>query len=164
MIRCFIGLGSNLEQPQEQVQQACKALGELPDSHLVAVSSLYRSAPVGPQDQPDFINAVAILDTCLAPEALLDQLQQQEQQQGRVRHRHWGERTIDLDILLYGNQTLNTERLIIPHAELHKRSFVVIPLLELAPELVLPGGLPLQQYPSSHDPDLIRLSSTVIDL
>ena len=164
MIRCFIGLGSNLEQPQEQVVQACKALAELPDSQLLAVSSPYSSKPVGPQDQPDFINAVAMLETRLAPEALLDQLQQQEQHQGRVRRRHWGERTIDLDILLYGDRILNTERLIIPHAELHKRSFVVIPLLELAPELVLPGGLPLQQYPSSHDPDLIRLSSTVIDL
>jgi 2-amino-4-hydroxy-6-hydroxymethyldihydropteridine diphosphokinase len=164
MIRCFIGLGSNLEQPQEQVLQACKALGELPDSQLLAVSSLYSSKPVGPQDQPDFINAVAIIETRLTPEALLDQLQQQEHHQGRVRRRHWGERTIDLDILLYGDQILNTERLIIPHAELHQRSFVVIPMLELAPELVLPGGLPLQQYPSSDDPALIRLSSTVIDL
>lgn len=164
MIRCFIGLGSNLDDPVGQVVSACEALKQLPDSQLVAVSSLYSSKPVGPQDQPDFINAIAVLDTALSPEALLDQLQQQEQQQGRVRLRHWGERTLDLDILLYGDRIIDTERLIIPHKELTQRSFVVIPMLEIAPELTLPDGQNIAHLDSANDPDLIRLSSPVIDL
>lgn len=164
MIRCFIGLGSNLDDPISQVMSACQALGQLPDSELVTVSSLYSSKPVGPQDQPDFINAVAMLDTRLTAEALLDALQAQEQAQGRVRRRHWGERSIDLDLLLYGQHTIQTERLIVPHKELTSRSFVVVPILEIAPLLALPNGQKLDLLPSAEDPTLIRLSSPVIDL
>lgn len=164
MIRCYIGLGSNLDNPRQQVMNACLALKQLPQSRLIAASSLYSSKPVGPQDQPDFINAVAAIDTTLAPEALLDQLQAQEQRQGRVRRRHWGERTIDLDLLLYGEHCILTERLTVPHKELTKRSFVVVPLLEIAPALSLPNGRKIHELDAAEDQSLIRLSSPVIDL
>lgn len=164
MIRCYIGLGSNLDNPRQQVINACLALKQLPQSRLIAASSLYSSKPVGPQDQPDFINAVAAIDTTLAPEALLDQLQAQEQRQGRVRRRHWGERTIDLDLLLYGEHCILTERLTVPHKELTKRSFVVVPLLEIAPALSLPNGRKIYELDAAEDQSLIRLSSPVIDL
>lgn len=164
MTLCYIGLGSNLDDPEEQVRTACRALQQWPETRLTAVSSLYRSLPVGPQDQPDFINAVVALDTHLEAEPLLDRLQAQEQHQGRIRRRHWGERTIDLDILLYGDQLIDQPRLTVPHTELCNRSFVVIPLLEVAPRLTLPNGTPLASLPSAHDRSLIRLSSAVIDL
>ena len=99
--RAYIALGSNLEQPREQIQAALEALARLPDSRLVAVSPLYISDPLGPADQPRFVNGVAALDTALAPLDLLDALQAIEQEQGRVRDLRWGPRTLDLDILLY---------------------------------------------------------------
>lgn len=144
-IRCYIGLGSNLDGPHEHVRTALKQLANLPDSELVAASSLYRSDPVGPQDQPDFVNAVAELHTRLAPEALLDQLQALEQAHRRVRERHWGPRTLDLDILLYGNQQIDSPRLSVPHSFMHERGFVLWPLAEIAPALILPDGTPLSK-------------------
>lgn len=144
-IRCYIGLGSNLENPRQQVEDAFKELAELDNCELVARSSIYRSDPVGPQDQPDFINAVAALDTTLEAHALLDELQRLEQQHRRVRERHWGPRTLDLDLLLYGDQTINTERLTVPHAFMCERTFVLWPLAEIAPELELPDGQSLCQ-------------------
>lgn len=164
MIRCYIGLGSNLDDPVAQVGAALRALAALPQCRLVASSSLYRSAPVGPQDQPDFINAVALLETELAPEHLLDQLQAQEQQQGRVRKRHWGERTLDLDLLLYGDRVLSTDRLVVPHKELPQRSFVVIPLLEITANLSLPDGTILANLDSAYDDSLTRILPSVIDI
>lgn len=131
----YIGLGSNLDAPRDRIQQALEALQTLPLSKLVARSSLYASAPVGPQDQPDFINAVAALQTRLSPLALLDQLQALEQRHRRVRRRHWGPRTLDLDLLWYAGLTLETPRLRIPHPEMHKRRFVIEPLAEIAPQL-----------------------------
>lgn len=140
-VRCYIGLGANLAQPLAQLQQAVAALRLLPASQLVAVSSFYGSKPMGPQDQPDYVNAVAALDTELSAEALLDALQQIEQQQGRQRKdERWGPRTLDLDILLYGDDIINSERLTVPHYGLKQREFVLYPLAEIAPNLRLPDG------------------------
>ncbi|MDR6981619.1 2-amino-4-hydroxy-6-hydroxymethyldihydropteridine diphosphokinase [Rheinheimera pacifica] len=140
-LRCYIGLGANLEQPVAQLQQAVQALKQLAHSTLVAVSGFYGSKPMGPQDQPDYVNAVAAIDTTLTPEQLLDALQQIEQQQGRKRKaERWGPRTLDLDILLYGNQVIATERLTVPHYGLRVREFVLYPLYEIAPQLNLPDG------------------------
>ena len=129
----YIGLGSNLESPIEQVREALTELARLPLSRLVAASSLYASRPVGPQDQPDFINAVAALETRLSPLALLDQLQALEQQHRRRRQRHWGPRTLDLDLLLYANDHINSPRLRVPHPQMTARAFVLLPLAEIAP-------------------------------
>ncbi|MDF2177806.1 2-amino-4-hydroxy-6-hydroxymethyldihydropteridine diphosphokinase [Aliiglaciecola sp. CAU 1673] len=141
MISCYIGMGANLDDPQKQLQEALRALRRLPDSHLADCSSFYASKPMGPQDQPDYVNAVARLDTRLAPLALLDALQAIEQEQGRVRKsERWGARTLDLDLLLYGDLVVNSERLTLPHYGMREREFVLHPLLEIAPELVLPDG------------------------
>ncbi|WP_240223726.1 2-amino-4-hydroxy-6-hydroxymethyldihydropteridine diphosphokinase [Rheinheimera hassiensis] len=140
-LRCYIGLGANLDQPVAQLQQAVQALKQLTQSTLVAVSGFYGSKPMGPQDQPDYVNAVAAIDTALTAEQLLDALQQIEQQQGRKRKaERWGPRTLDLDILLYGNQVIATERLTVPHYGLRVREFVLYPLYEIAPQLNLPDG------------------------
>ena len=144
-VRAYIGLGSNLDNPAEQLRQAQTALARQPGIHLAACSRFYRSAPLGPQDQPDYVNAVAALDTELAPEALLDALQAVEAAQGRVRLRRWGPRTLDLDILLYGDAVLATPRLSVPHPGLAERNFVLHPLAELAPDLVLPDGRTLAE-------------------
>jgi 2-amino-4-hydroxy-6-hydroxymethyldihydropteridine diphosphokinase len=133
----YIGLGSNLASPIEQVRQALNELATLPLCRLVASSSLYASRPLGPQDQPDFINAVAALETRLSPLALLDQLQALEQQHRRRRQRHWGPRTLDLDLLLYGNEHINAPRLRVPHPQMASRAFVLAPLTEIAPSLNL---------------------------
>ncbi|WP_346796394.1 2-amino-4-hydroxy-6-hydroxymethyldihydropteridine diphosphokinase [Halomonas sp. Bachu 37] len=141
----YIGLGSNLDDPVDQVSQALEALRHLPVTRHVSSSQLYRSRPVGPQDQPDFINAVARLETRLSPLALLDQLQALEQHHSRRRPRRWGPRTLDLDLLLYGEQTLALPRLTLPHPEMTRRGFVLLPLQELAPNLSLQGR-PLQAW------------------
>ncbi|HED18273.1 MAG TPA: 2-amino-4-hydroxy-6-hydroxymethyldihydropteridine diphosphokinase [Gammaproteobacteria bacterium] len=135
----FIGLGSNLEHPESQVQRAIQALDGLPGSSVQAVSSLYRSAPMGPQDQPDYVNAVVQLATGLLPEELLDQLQRVEQVHGRERGQHWGPRTLDLDILLYGDAVIETECLQIPHPGLAQRNFVLYPLAEIDDHTMVPG-------------------------
>ncbi len=138
-----IGLGGNLADPRRRLCQTLEALVALPDTRLVGHSDLYASAPVGPQDQPDFINAVAALETTLAPLVLLDALQQLENAAGRERHRHWGERTLDLDILLWDDRTLDLPRLTVPHPELTRRAFVIGPLLDLLPDCRLPDGIPV---------------------
>lgn len=140
MTRAWIGLGSNLDGPTERIRQALHWLDTLPHTTLAHASSLYGSTPVGPADQPDFINAVAELDTALPPLALLDELQALEQRAGRVRQRHWGERTLDLDLLLYGDQVVDEPRLQVPHPEMSRRGFVLEPLAELAPTLCLPDN------------------------
>lgn len=145
-VRAYIGIGSNLNDPVAQVQQAFRALAELPASRLMACSPLYRSAPVGgPPDQPDYVNAVAALDTVLNPEELLTALQAVEIQQGRVRTVRWGPRTLDLDVLLYGSTIRNDSWLTLPHPRLHERAFVLYPLYDIAPDLTLPGGGPLSE-------------------
>ena len=145
MVNAFIGLGSNLDNPKDHVRQAIEDLKQLPQSQLLLASKLYLSKPVGPQDQDDFVNAVVLLATELEPLALLDELQSIEQHHQRVRERHWGPRTLDLDLLLFADQTIQNSRLTVPHTELSRRDFVIGPLLELFPELVLPNGTPLQQ-------------------
>jgi 2-amino-4-hydroxy-6-hydroxymethyldihydropteridine diphosphokinase len=141
----YIGLGSNLENPRAQVEQALVELAAIPESKLLATSPLYRSAPVGPGEQPDYINATALLETSLTPLALLDALQAIEQSHERVRIEHWGPRTLDLDILLLDQQTIDSERLRVPHPYLTQRNFVLYPLADIAPELLLPDGTSLQQ-------------------
>lgn len=134
----YIALGSNLNNPLEQLKQAAEILKSFAVNF--EISPFYGSKPVGPQDQPDYVNAVAKFDTELSAEALLDKLQSIENQQGRVRIRRWGERTLDLDILLYGNEQIHTDRLTIPHIEMKNREFVIVPLFDLSPDLVLPTG------------------------
>ncbi|MFW5450500.1 MAG: 2-amino-4-hydroxy-6-hydroxymethyldihydropteridine diphosphokinase [Methylophagaceae bacterium] len=138
-MKAYIGLGSNLADPQAQVNTAIEALQALPNTIIVKGSSLYMSPPMGPQDQPDYINAVVEIETELSAHHLLDQLQTIEQQQGRIRKRHWGERTIDLDLLLYGEQIIADKRLQIPHPGIALRAFVLYPLAEIAPELMIPN-------------------------
>lgn len=139
--RCYIGLGSNLEQPRQQLDRAHRALSELPGSELITCSSYYTTAAVGPGQQPDYQNAVAELTTTLPPLALLDELQRIENEQGRRREVRWGARTLDLDLLLYGDRALDSTRLTLPHPRLHERRFVLEPLAEIAPQLLLPSGL-----------------------
>ncbi|RAU16606.1 2-amino-4-hydroxy-6-hydroxymethyldihydropteridine diphosphokinase [Nitrincola tibetensis] len=145
-IRCFIGIGSNLDDPIQQVQQALLELNELPESALIQHSSLYVSAPVGPQDQPDFVNAVAEINTHLDAHALLDELQALEQLHQRIRIQHWGPRTLDLDLLIYGNELIRTERLNVPHPFMTERNFVMYPLAEIAPDLIFPDKTSLSAY------------------
>lgn len=145
MERAYIGLGSNLAEPRQQLRAALAALAALPDSQLAAVSSLYASDPLGPPDQPRYVNAVAALDTALTPLQLLDALQAIELEQGRVRkEQRWGPRTLDLDILLFGQRILDEPRLSVPHYHMHARAFVLYPLAEIAADLQLPDGRPLQ--------------------
>lgn len=135
----WIGLGSNLDGPRAHVERALRELDRLPLTRRIAASRLYASPPVGPADQPDYINAVAHLETRLSPLALLDQLQALEQRHGRVRGRRWGPRTLDLDLLLFDDYRVTLPRLTLPHPEMVKRAFVLVPLAELAPAVVLDG-------------------------
>jgi 2-amino-4-hydroxy-6-hydroxymethyldihydropteridine diphosphokinase len=135
----WVGLGSNLGDPAAQLRSALIRLGRLPQTRLVARSHLYRNPPMGPQDQPDFVNAVARLATRLDPLRLLHELQRIERQAGRVRGRRWGERVLDLDLLLWGDRALNTPELVLPHPGMPERAFVLYPLAELAPGLRVPG-------------------------
>ena len=139
-IRAYIGLGSNLADPVSQVRSGFTALARITQSHVEACSSLYRTAPVGRQDQPDFINAVCRLRTTLAPAVLMQTLLEIEQIHGRVREgERGGPRTLDLDLLLYGGETIQTAVLTVPHPRLHERAFVLYPLFELEPALLVPG-------------------------
>ncbi|MEC6824172.1 2-amino-4-hydroxy-6-hydroxymethyldihydropteridine diphosphokinase [Photobacterium sp. NCIMB 13483] len=139
MIRAYIAIGSNLGDPVAQAQTAIKALQHLPNTQVISVSSLYSSTPMGPQNQPDYINAVVAIDTTLAPLELLDHTQAIELEQGRVRKdERWGPRTLDLDILLYGDLQHQCERLTVPHYGMKVREFVLYPLAEINPALVLP--------------------------
>jgi len=140
MERVYIGLGSNLADPAEQLRQALAALEQLPHSRLAAVSSFYVSDSLLP-GQPRYTNAVAALDTVLQPLQLLDALQAIELDQGRERIERWGPRTLDLDILLFGNQLIDEPRLRVPHYQMHLRAFVLYPLAEIATDdLQLPDG------------------------
>lgn len=146
----YIGVGSNLDDPIAQVTRGIEALRCLPKGRVLAVSSLYVSPPAGPVVQPDFINAVVCLQTSLSPLSLLQALQQIEQQHHRKRHVKWGPRTLDLDILLYGKQRIEHAYLCVPHPELCQRLFCVVPLLEIAPEVMLPDGRALKAYQPRH--------------
>ncbi len=158
----FIGLGSNLDEPRSQLQQAFADLGRLPDTRLLAQSSLYRSAPVGYADQPDFVNAVAKISTTLTPQALLQALLDIEHQHGRERTFRNAPRTLDLDVLLYDDLRLHESGLTIPHPQMHLRAFVLQPLLEIAPDCVIPAaGSAAQALQACRDQTLERLADVV---
>jgi 2-amino-4-hydroxy-6-hydroxymethyldihydropteridine diphosphokinase len=142
--RAYIGIGSNLENPLQQLSAAVKSLRAIPETQLLALSHIYQTAPIGPADQPDYTNAAALLETGLTPEVLLDALQAIENQQGRVREVRWGPRTLDLDIILYADITIRTARLTVPHIEMENRNFVLIPLMDISPALTLPNGQSLK--------------------
>ena len=145
----YIGLGSNLGDSRQILLEAVQKLATLGS---VKTSRLYQSPPMGPQDQPNYLNAVVQLETDLAPLLLLDELQRFEQESGRVRLRRWGERTLDLDLLVYGQEHIQNERLTVPHAGLFERDFVVIPLLDLDENIQIKAqrlkDLPVVQHPS----------------
>lgn len=143
MVRAYIGLGSNLNEPVRQLRHALDALAALPGTRLVMASRLYRSPPMGPEDQPEYINAVAALETGRAPLDLMHGLQAIERDFGRIRLRRWGERIIDLDLLLYADLWMHTPELIVPHPGIGERAFVLRPLAELDPDLIIPGLGPL---------------------
>lgn len=135
----YIGLGSNLSDPALQIRKAIEQIKKFPECTIEKISSLYFSRPMGPQDQPDYMNAVLSINTTLSPIDLLDQLQSIENNAGRVRKdNRWGARILDLDILIYGEQVIESERLTVPHYGMKLREFVLIPLNEIAPNLQLP--------------------------
>lgn len=140
-VTAFIGLGSNLSDPRLQVSVAAKAISTIKNCQAKALSSLYLSKPMGPQDQDDYINAVIAIETSLSPIELLNATQDIENKAGRVRKdNRWGARILDCDILLYGDETINNERLTVPHYGMKIREFVLLPLAEIAPDLHLPDG------------------------
>lgn len=139
IFQVFIALGSNLEDPVSQVRRAFDELATLPESSLLACSSLYRSAPVGKCDQPDFINAVVQIETALSPQGLLNALLEIEQNHGRVRRLPNDPRTLDLDILIYDELECNEHSLILPHPRMHQRAFVLKPLMEISKDCFIPG-------------------------
>lgn len=157
-VSAWVGIGSNLNEPEHQVRRAFVALAKLPDTELRVQSPLYRTAPMGPQDQPDYINAVAALDTSLDADALLAQLQAIERQAGRQRDIKWGPRILDLDLLTYGSERINRPGLEVPHPGISERNFVLLPLLSVAPKLNIPGLGPVHQLAADIDREgVVRL-------
>lgn len=150
MQRAYIALGSNLQQPEQQVTQAFTELQRLPKTRLLQRSSLYRTAPVGYDDQPDFINAVAELETDLSPRELLRALLAIETRQGRQRTFANAPRVLDLDLLLYADMRMDSEELTLPHPRMHERGFVLLPLAEIAPQLQLPRYGSISTLAASH--------------
>jgi 2-amino-4-hydroxy-6-hydroxymethyldihydropteridine diphosphokinase len=146
MARAFLSLGSNLGDRGATLHAALRELEASGEVRVLRRSSLYATAPVGKTDQPEFYNLAVEVETPLPPEALLDRCQAVEAQLGRVRGERWGPRTVDVDILLYDRQTVSTERLIVPHPEMLRRRFVLEPLLEIAPDAVLPDGSPITPH------------------
>jgi 2-amino-4-hydroxy-6-hydroxymethyldihydropteridine diphosphokinase len=143
LIDAYVALGSNLDDPAANVRAGFEALAMMPDTRLAAISSLYRNPPVGYVDQPDFVNAVAKIETGLAPRALLDALLEIELRFGRVRDFPNAPRTLDLDIVLYDSEVVAEAGLEIPHPRMHERAFVVVPLAEIAPDVAIPGRGPV---------------------
>ena len=146
MTLAAVALGSNLGEPEAQVMRGFEELAALADTELLRRSRLYRTAPVGYVDQPDFVNACALVETQLAPRALLDALLAVEKRHGRVRDVPNGPRTLDLDIVLYGDQVIDEPGLKVPHPRAHERAFVLVPLLEVWPDAVIPGRGPAQAF------------------
>lgn len=148
----YIGLGANLGNPIEQLRSALTQLALIPHTKLDACSHFYSSAPMGPSDQPNYTNAVCRLHCGLEPLALLDALQDIENKHGRVRTgEHWGARTLDLDILFFGNQNIHSDRLTIPHYGIRGREFVLVPLFELTSGLIMPDNLPISHWVAECD-------------
>ena len=158
MATAYVALGANLGDPVATVNAALAALAALPQTRLSASSALYRTAPVGITEQPEFINAAARLETTLAPEVLLDALLDIEQQFGRIRAERNGPRSLDLDVLLYDAQVIATPHLSLPHPRLHLRAFVLYPLADVAPDLVIPGRGTLAAWlPAVANQGIVRL-------
>lgn len=156
-VQAYIGLGSNLDSPVDHLSRARAAIAALPGVNEIAFSPLYHSRPVGPQDQPDYVNAVMRIATNLDALALLRALQEIENRHGRLRLVRWGARTLDLDILLYGQQRIEEPDLIVPHPEMAKRGFVLYPLADVAPaDLTIPGLGPLVTLLTACPPDGLR--------
>jgi 2-amino-4-hydroxy-6-hydroxymethyldihydropteridine diphosphokinase len=140
----YLGLGSNLDNPLQQLRNAIKAIDAIHECTVLKTASFYVSSPQGPQDQPDYINTVCLIETSLEPLELLNQTQKIEQDFGRVKTRHWGERSIDIDLLLFDQIIFSNMRLTIPHASMFERDFVLQPLLEIAPEISIPMKGPVK--------------------
>lgn len=135
-----VGIGSNLEDPVRQIDLAVECIAAVDDVEMIAQSSLFESAPLGPCNQPDFVNAVVMIETRLAPDALLHALQRIESELGRRRDgTRWGPRVIDLDLLVYGDRQIDEDGLAVPHPRMAERNFVLLPLREIAPDMVIPG-------------------------
>jgi 2-amino-4-hydroxy-6-hydroxymethyldihydropteridine diphosphokinase len=149
--QAFIGLGANLGDAAAALRSAVACLRKLPGSRVTGLSSLYRSAPLGPAGQDDYLNAVARLETALTPHALLQSLHNIEDQHGRVRQQRWGARTLDLDLLLFRNDVISSPDLTLPHPEMLNRNFVLIPLLDIAPDQALPDGRRLWEAAAACD-------------
>jgi len=157
----YVALGSNLGNPINQVRDAVTELARLPDTHVSACSSLYRSKPVGYQDQPDYINAVVALQTTLTPRVLLDALLDMESRNGRQRTFKNAPRTLDLDLLLYDQQVIHEPGLTLPHPRMLERAFVLVPLMEIAPDCVVPKHGMVRVYLMKLDStDLTRLPAS----
>ena len=156
--RAYIGIGANLGDPVKAVQEALKALASLPESRLLAASRLYRTPAWGNEDQPDFINAAATLETTLPAPLLLEQLLETEHQFGRQRlpGERWGPRTLDLDLLLYGSELIDLPQLKVPHPHLHERAFALKPLLDIATDAVIPGHGLARELPAAMAADGIE--------
>lgn len=156
----YVGIGSNLQGPVRQVEDAMDLLGEIAETHLVTASSLYRSAAFGGIEQPEFVNAVAALLTTLAPDELLGQLQAIENRQGRERgETRWGPRVLDLDLLVYSRAAIEEPHLTVPHPGIGERNFVLLPLVEIAPDLVIPGLGRAASIPvNSDEPRISRIT------
>jgi len=141
----YVGLGANLGEPRQQLRRALLELDAVPRTRVVKASSLYRSEPMGYANQPEFVNAVAQLETSLRAARLLAELQAIEARHGRSRSFANAPRTLDLDLLLFGESTVETAKLAIPHPRMHERAFVLQPLLEIAPEIIVPGRGPARE-------------------
>jgi 2-amino-4-hydroxy-6-hydroxymethyldihydropteridine diphosphokinase len=152
MAQVFIGLGSNLNDPLSQIITAMTQIELIATTHIIKKSSLFKSKAIGEADQPDYINAVIKIVTQLEPLKLLDALQKIEDEHQRQRGKtRWRARTLDLDMLLYDDRVIHIERLVIPHYQMHLRNFVLVPLYEIDPELIMPSGTPLSVMPLVHD-------------
>ena len=155
----YVGLGSNLDDPMAQISRAFDRLDKIDGTSLVARSSLYRSAPFGPVDQPDFVNAVACLRSTLDPKALLNELHEIERLSGRERGVRWGPRTLDLDLLVFGDKEFDRPGITLPHPGIAERNFVLLPLAEIAPMLVVPGlGCVSELAVGKNEPQISRIS------
>tara|TARA_B100002049_G_scaffold193086_1_gene150236 strand:- start:490 stop:972 length:483 start_codon:yes stop_codon:yes gene_type:complete len=139
MTIAYIGLGSNMESPKQQIKSAIKSIAEIPEIQVLKSSSLYKSKPVGPRGQNDYINAVIKIETEFMPLELLGYMQDIENQHGRIRKERWGPRTLDLDILIFGKEIIQDKNLTIPHSEIEKRPFVLVPLAEIDSNCSIPG-------------------------
>lgn len=162
MTRCFVALGSNLGEPLTQLRQALTQLHNLPDTRVIGCSAVYQNPAIGPGEQPDYLNAVVALRTELPAVDLLHALQSIENQQGRQRGERWAARTLDLDILLYGDERFDTAELTVPHPRMLQRNFVLYPLHDVAPDLLLPDGSPLRRHLDSCPND--GLTTTTLTL